>query len=82
MARATISRKILDTLIRAKMSAVSPCKGVTAMPVTHHPDGEHCNWKIPGWTGDGDAVKKCREQIRDYVALLQSQFDIEEKRQS
>jgi hypothetical protein len=80
MAKATISKRVLDTLIRAKLAKVDPCHRVEPMPVTwRRPNGGGCNWEIPGWTGDVQNVSVCVEQLRDYLKFLSDQFDIAEE---
>jgi hypothetical protein len=80
MAKATISKRVLDTLIRAKLAKVEGCHRVEPMPVTwKSPNGSGSNWEIPGWTGDVQHVSVCVEQLRDYLNFLSDQFDIAEE---
>src|SRR5262249_47537178 len=47
MPKATISKRVLDTLIRAKVRKVEQCVGVEPLPVTwRHRDRQGCNWEI------------------------------------
>jgi hypothetical protein len=80
MAKATISKRVLDMLIRAKLAKVD-CGHAEPMPVAWRPrDGSNgCNWEIPGWTGDLQAVQGCVDQLRDYLRFLREQFDIPEE---
>ena len=80
MAKATISKRVLDTLIRAKLAKVDDCRRVEPMPVAwKNPNGNGSNWEIPGWTGDVQHVSVCVEQLRDYLKFLSDQFDIAEE---
>ena len=77
MTRAIVSREILDSLIRAKVAPLPDCAEVEALPVTWSPErASGCNWAIPGWLGDGELVRACRERLEHYLAFLQGQFDI------
>ncbi|HSN20455.1 MAG TPA: hypothetical protein VLS49_07255 [Usitatibacter sp.] len=80
MSRATISKRVLDTLIRAKVAKVRDCASVEPLPVAWRRRENHhgCNWEIPGWTGDARAVRGCIEQLGDYLRFLGEQFDIPE----
>jgi hypothetical protein len=79
MSKATISRRVLDTLIRAKLAKMSGCGNVEPLPVAwREPNSNGCNWEIPGWTGDAKTVAACAEQLRDYLRFLREQFDIPE----
>ena len=52
MAKATISKRVLDTLIRAKLARMEHCDKIEPLPVAWRKrDGNGCNWEIPGWTG-------------------------------
>lgn len=80
MSRATISKRVLDTLIRAKLAKMGPCGTVEPLPVAwRQREANGCNWEIPGWTGDARAVQSCLEQLRDYLRFLREQFDIPEE---
>lgn len=81
MSKATISRRVLDTLIRAKLAKMSNgCENVEPLPVAwKEPQSSGCNWEIPGWTGDAKNVAQCAEQLRDYLRFLREQFDIPEE---
>jgi hypothetical protein len=80
MAKATISKRVLDTLIRAKLAKVDACRRVEPMPVAWKSrNGDGSNWEIPGWTGDIQHVAACVEQLRDYLGFLADQFDIPEE---
>jgi hypothetical protein len=79
MPKATISKRVLDTLIRAKLAKVRNCGKVEPLPVAwRDPNSSGCNWEIPGWTGDAKNVARCVEQLRDYLKFLREQFDIPE----
>jgi hypothetical protein len=81
MARATIPKPVLDSLIRAKLADLQRCAEIKPLPVSWVPNGGNgCNWTIPGWTGDSRRVKDCTEQIGPYLELLRSQFNIPEER--
>ena len=78
-AKATINKRVLDTLIRAKLAKLNGCGNVEPMPVAwRRRDANGCNWEIPGWTGDGRLVDGCIDQLRDYLRFLREQFDIPE----
>ncbi len=76
MSKAIVSKDVLDTLIRAKVSSIARCAAVTPMPVARTANGSGCNWEVPGWTGETQAVARCIEEIRQYLQMLRSQFDI------
>lgn len=79
MKRVVISRRILDRLVRAKVGQLDECSGVQPLPVVMKPRAnDSCNWAIPGWTGDGDRVGRCKDKMRNYLEFLQAQFDIAE----
>lgn len=79
MPKATISKRVLDTLIRAKIAKLNGCSAIEPMPVAWRKrDPGGCNWTIPGWTGDARLVASCVEQIADYLRFLRDQFDIPE----
>ncbi len=79
MAKATISKRVLDTLIRAKLAKIADCGAVEPLPVAWRRRNHNgCNWEIPGWTGDAKTVERCIEQLRDYLRFLSEQFDIAE----
>lgn len=79
MPRATISKRVLDTLIRAKIAKMGGCARVEPMPVALRRGATNgCNWEIPGWTGDAREVQSCVEQLREYLSFLGEQFDIPE----
>ena len=80
MPKATISKRVLDTLIRAKLRKVEECLGVEPLPVTwRRRDRQGCNWEIPGWTGDLHHVEDCIGHLRDYLKFLSEQFDVPEE---
>jgi len=80
MARATIPKPVLDTLIRAKLAALKRCSKVEPLPVCWAANGAGgCNWTIPGWTGDARLVSDCTELLGPYLELLKSQFNIPEE---
>jgi hypothetical protein len=75
MVRATVDKKVLDTLIRAKLQTLEKCRGVRPLPVAwQEPDAEGTNWSVSGWTGGSEEVRRCEEQMKDYIALLRSNF--------
>jgi hypothetical protein len=78
MKRAIVSRKTLDSLIRAKLATLDECPHVEALPVTWHekPNGKGCNWIVPGWVGDAGMVNACLEKLEHYLDFLREQFDI------
>ena len=77
MPRAIIQKPILDTLIRAKLVNVNGCGAVEPLPVAWTPaEANGCNWTVPGWVGDSEAVRHCVQKVELYVQLLQSQFNI------
>jgi len=79
MSRATVNKRVLDTLIRAKLAKMGDCGKVEPLPVAWRRRQENgCNWEIPGWTGDARDVQGCLEQLRDYLRFLREQFDIPE----
>ena len=83
MPKATISRRVLDTLIRAKIAKLNGCAAIEPMPVAWKKrDAGGCNWVIPGWTGDARMVESCIEQIADYLRFLREQFDIPENEET
>lgn len=75
-----ITRTVLDRLIKEKMARTRDCEGVSAMPVVRSDDAASgCNWRVPGYTGDGARVSKCEAAIREYIEFLATQFDVEEE---
>jgi hypothetical protein len=78
MKRAIVSPKTLDALIRAKLSTLSECPQVEALPVTWNEahNGHNCNWMIPGWVGEAEVVPQCLEKLQHYLDFLRDQFDI------
>jgi hypothetical protein len=80
MDRVTISRRVLDRLIRAKMEMIDDCGGVNALPVVvKERPGRGCNWTIPGWTGDADFVNRCNRKMKTYLEFLRGQFNVADK---
>jgi hypothetical protein len=80
MDRVTISKRVLDRLIRAKMEMIDDCSGVTALPVVvKERPGRGCNWMIPGWTGDADFVNRCNRKMKAYLEFLRGQFNVADK---
>jgi len=78
--RSTITKKMLDELIRAKLGDEEKCRGVRPMPVAwRRRSNGGPNWVIPGWTGDSDSVGRCTDRISEYLRVLRSQFDIPEE---
>ena len=81
MARATVDKKVLDTLIRAKVATLEKCKDVRPLPVQWRSrDETGLNWAVSGWSGDSDSVRHCDKQMRPYLDLLRSHFQIPEAR--
>ena len=77
MPRAVIQKPILDTLIRAKLANVDGVDGVEPLPVAWTPpEVNGCNWTVPGWVGEEEAVRRCEQKLELYLRLLQSQFNI------
>ena len=77
MARATVDKKVLDTLIRAKVATLDECKGVRPLPVRWKaPDESGLNWTISGWTGQNGAVDHCIRQMQAYLQILHANFRI------
>lgn len=76
MARAVVTRKTLDTLIRARISTLPGCAGVEALPVARRPGRAGCNWSAQGFVGEAEAVRRCVDEIEGYVAILQAQFNL------
>ena len=80
MARATIPKPVLETLIRAKLADMQRCAQIKPLPVSWVPNRSNgCNWTIPGWTGDARVVSDCVERLGPYLELLRSQFKIPEE---
>jgi hypothetical protein len=80
MAKATISKRVLDTLIRAKLARIETCVKIEPLPVAwRQRDRNGCNWEIPGWTGESQLVTSCVDQLRDYLSFLREQFDVPEE---
>jgi hypothetical protein len=80
MARAIVQKPILDTLIRAKLANIPGCTVVEPLPVVWKASSmDGCNWTVPGWVGDGEAVRNCTRQLAQYLQLLQAQFNIPEE---
>lgn len=77
MARATVDRKVLDTLIRAKLATLHRCRNVRPLPVRWQtPDENGLNWTVSGWTGEDQLVRTCVEQMQPYLSILNANFRI------
>lgn len=77
MARATVDKKVLDTLIRAKLATLNKCGRVRPLPVRWQaPDESGLNWTVSGWTGENGDVKECADEMGPYLALLHANFRI------
>jgi hypothetical protein len=77
MPKATISKRVLDTLIRAKLANVKQCQGFDPLPVEwRRPDVRGCNWFVPGWSDDADDLASCLDQVQRYLRVLGEQFEI------
>ena len=76
MKRAIVSRKTLDALVRAKLATLEGCGAVEALPVIYSENERGCNWTVPGWVGDADAVRDCVDKLNHYLDFLQAQFDV------
>lgn len=77
MARATVDRKVLDMLIRAKAATMETCTQVRPLPVRWRvPDEQGTNWTVSGWTGETAQVTKCMEEMGAYIRLLHANFRI------
>ncbi len=80
MPKAIISKRVLDTLIRAKLSRLENCHQIEPLPVAwRNRDRNGCNWEIPGWTGESRGIDSCLDQLRDYLHFLSEQFDVPEE---
>ena len=80
MGKATISKRVLDTLIRAKLARLDNCTKIEPLPVAWRRRGhDGCNWEIPGWTGESRGIDGCLAQLRDYLRFLREQFDVPEE---
>ena len=80
MERVVISKRVLDRLIRAKLTQLDDCSGVQAMPVVERRrHGRGCNWTVPGWTGEAQFVTRCADKMKSYLEFLRGQFDIADK---
>ena len=79
-AKTRITGPVLDRLIKEKMARTHECDGVSAMPVARIDDPSgRCNWRVPGYTGDGARVSKCELAIREYIEFLASQFELHDE---
>lgn len=80
MSRAIVSKPILDTLIRAKLANVNGCRSVEPLPIAWRaPDGQGCNWTVPGWAGPAPEVTRCIALIESYLRFLRDQFNVPEE---
>ena len=78
-AKSRIGGPVLDRLIKEKMARTTDCDGVAAMPVVRsHEAVRSCNWRVPGYTGDGARVPRCEAAIREYLEFLATQFDLDD----
>ena len=75
-AKAVISTRVLDALIRNKLASLPDCGDVEPMPVVRAAGPNGCNWKVPGWVGDSRAVARCEREMEKYLAFLASQFNV------
>ena len=74
-----ISGPVLDRLIKEKMARLPACNGLAAMPVVRCEDiSRGCNWRVPGYTGDGTRVSRCEAALRDYLEFLATQFELDD----
>ena len=79
-AKTRITGPVLDRLIKEKMARTPDCDGVSAMPVVRSDDPSRgCNWRVPGYTGDGARVTRCELAIREYLEFLATQFDLHDE---
>lgn len=77
MLRAVVSKRLLDRMIREKMSQLAECAQVTALPVVWRERlGVECNWEVPGWNGANGAARRCALRVEPYLLFLGEQFDI------
>ena len=77
MERVTISKRVLDRLIRAKLEMIDDCSGVSALPVVvRRQESRGCNWSVPGWTGEADFVNRCNRKMKSYLEFLRGQFNV------
>jgi len=80
MARAIVNKRTLDHLIVERLAGVVQCTDVKPLPVSWRQRvGNGCNWMLPGWVGESDAVKHCKERMERYLALLRDEFDVPEE---
>ena len=78
MAKTVISKRDLDALIRMHLVNIGrECAQATPMPVVWRARGRtDCNWAIPGWTGDSEAVRKCIDRLNGDLRDLRRTYDV------
>lgn len=78
MRKTLISKRDLDAMIRTRLAVAHPgCAEVVPMPVVWRARGRaECNWMIPGWTGDSEAVRKCIDRLNGDLRDLRRAYDI------
>lgn len=75
--RQVVPGRVIDRLIRDMVAELAPGAGVAALPVVRRPQPNGaCNWEVPGWIGETDAVERCKARLAGYFALLESQLDL------
>lgn len=77
VARTTITKSELDSIIRMHLEQLDGCGTIVAMPVVwRRPQRGECNWAVPGWTGDSRSVHACLELINAKLRALRDAYDI------
>jgi hypothetical protein len=78
VAKTIISKRDLDALIRIHLVNISDdCAMVAPLPVVWRARKRAgCNWAVPGWTGDSQAVEKCVDRLRLQLRELRGAYDI------
>ena len=79
MGKTIITKRDLDALIRTHIhdSSAGECAQVTPLPVVWRARGRNdCNWAIPGWNGDSEAVRRCVDRLQHQLRGLRILYDI------
>jgi hypothetical protein len=82
MGKTIITKRDLDALIHMHIlhSSSNECAQVTPLPVVWRARGRNdCNWAIPGWTGDSEAVRRCVDRLHHQLRGLRVLYDIPEE---
>jgi len=82
MGKTIIAKRDLDALIRMHIatSSAGACARVTPLPVVWRARGRNdCNWAIPGWNGDAEAVRRCADKLHHQLRGLRILYDIPEE---